>query len=190
MQKSYSLALLGATALIAGTLVGAPLVAQTTYPAPQVQHVTYTQPMTATGYVSNAQSVGLFEFEASKIGAQRAQNEQVRLFAQKLIDEHSASASKMTLAAQQAGVTPTYPALTAQQNIKLDNLRKASVSGFDRIYIGIQLEAQEDALRIHRGYSSGGDQAMMRTTSNDMATIAEGHIAAARKISSLLASEG
>jgi putative membrane protein len=190
MQKSYSFALLGATALVAVALAGAPLVAQTTYPAPQAQLVTYAHPMTATGYVQNAQSVDLFEFEASKIGAQRAQNEQVRLFAQKLIDGHSASVSKMTLAAQQAGVMPTYPTLTAQQNTKLDNLRKASISGFDKVYISTQLEAQEDALRIHRGYSSGGDQAIMRTTSNDMATVTEGHIAAARKISSLLASEG
>lgn len=190
MKQIYSFALLGATALIAGTFAITPVLAQTTaYPAPRVDRVVYAQPMTAAGYVYSAQSSDLYEYEISKIGVERAQNEQVRLFAQQVLNDHGAAMSRINVAAQQAGVSPTVGILSAPQVAKLDELRKMSTSGFDKLYARTQMESHETALALHRGYSQGGDQSMMRGTSSEMATVTEKHIAAGLKISTLLASE-
>jgi len=135
MKSFRSFALFGATALVASTFAITPVWAQTTpYPAPRAERVIYAQPMTAAGYAFSAQSSSLYEYEISKIGVERAQNEQVRLFAQQVLDDHTAAMFKMNGAVQQAGVTPTAAVLSAPQAAKLDQLRKMSTSGFDKLY--------------------------------------------------------
>ncbi|MEK9968771.1 MAG: DUF4142 domain-containing protein [Ferrovibrio sp.] len=195
MKQFRSFALLGATAIVASALAITPAMAQTTaYPittktAPRAESVVHAQQLTAAGYAYSARSSSLYEYEISKLGVERAQNEQVRLFAQQVLDDHSSAIFKMNTAVQQAGVASTAAVLSAPQATKLDNLRKMSIAGFDKLYAQTQMESHETALDLHRRYSQGGDQPMMRGTSAELASVAEEHIAAGRKISTLLASE-
>jgi putative membrane protein len=190
MKQSHSLALLGATALMAGTFAAAPLLAQTAPRYTPTEQAAMGNPTTSSGYVSQAQSGDLFELEASKIGVQRAQNEQVRLFAQQMVDDHAAAANNLSLAASQAGVTATTPVLTVQQNARLDDLRKVSLSAFDKAYIVDQLKAHEQAIALHGTYSRNAAQTTLKTSSGNMTTVSEKHLSDAKKISSLLGSEG
>lgn len=197
MNKHVSLSLLGATALAASVAAITPAMAQT--PTQQAPHKSMTQtpthqgertqaqrPLTASTYVTYAQAGDLFEYEAGKIAMERAQKEPVRLFAQKMVDQHSMEMSKLQAAARQAGVTPTSPALTRRQQAKLDELRSVSTSAFDRTYVEAQREAHERALRLHDAYARNGEQPVLRTASNESVPVIRQHLTEARHLSTQL----
>lgn len=214
MRQTLSLALLGATALAAASLAVMPLAqaqtstqqqsqqykapAQTPNDGPNKQRTTNTtkaeksetmRPITAGNYVLYAQTADLFESEAAKIAVQRAQNKDVREYAKRVVTDNATTSSKVSAAAQQAGVAPATVTLTAKQVTKLNDLRNASDAAFDRMYITAQLESQERELRLHNSYAQNGEQPALRTTSTELVPVARKHIADAKVISGQLGNE-
>jgi putative membrane protein len=151
---------------------------------------TATQPLTPANYVAYAQTADLFEVEAAKVAVQRAQNKEVREYAERVVADNSTSAARLANAARQAGVTPTTPVLTAKQQTKLRDLRSISDAAFDQQYINAQLESQERELRLHNAYARNGEQPALRSTSGELAPLARKHLSDARQISAQLGHEG
>lgn len=183
-------ALLGATALVATGIIAAPVLAQTTqYPSTTTQksRATSAKPLGTTDYLASARTADLFEVEASKIAVQRAQNKQVRDYAQRVLDDHMLSSPKLNDAAIQAGLTPTTPLLTVKQAAKLNELQKASLSSFDKNYILSQIDVHEHELRLHTDYARTGDAAAIKSNTTVMMPLVRKHIADARQISGALA---
>lgn len=205
MMKIRKLALLGATALMVSGPVA--VMAQTTSPesppavsphkspaAKTKQHASGTttqtqQPLTGTNYVTYARTADLFEIEASKIAVQKAQNKEVRDFAQRVLNENTNSSVRLDSAARQAGVTPTTPVLTTRQKAKLDELQQASISSFDKLYILSQIETQERELRLHNSYYRNGDVVVLKSTSTELIPAVRHNVAEAKRISGVLANE-
>ncbi|WP_341897026.1 DUF4142 domain-containing protein [Ferrovibrio terrae] len=184
------LALLGATAMVAVGIIAAPVLAQTTqYPSTTAQksRATSAKPLGTTDYLASARTADLFEVEASKIAVQRAQNKQVRDYAQRVLDDHALSSPKLNDAAIQAGLTPTTPLLTVKQAAKLNELQKASLSSFDKNYILSQIDVHERELRLHTDYARTGDAMTIKNNSTVMMPLVRKHIADAKQISGALA---
>ncbi|EOC1335035.1 DUF4142 domain-containing protein [Cronobacter turicensis] len=74
------------------------------------------------------------EVAAAKIALKKAQNSDVKAFAQKMVDDHSAALSKVQTVAQQKGVTlPTEP--DAKHKAMAAKLEKESGDAFDKMYM-------------------------------------------------------
>ncbi|ELY4608335.1 DUF4142 domain-containing protein [Cronobacter turicensis] len=74
------------------------------------------------------------EVAAAKIALEKAQNSDVKAFAQKMVDDHSAALSKVQTVAQQKGVTlPTEP--DAKHKAIVAKLEKESGDAFDKMYM-------------------------------------------------------
>ncbi|EOV0633846.1 DUF4142 domain-containing protein [Cronobacter turicensis] len=74
------------------------------------------------------------EVAAAKIALEKAQNSDVKAFAQKMVDDHSAALSKVQTVAQQKGVTlPTEP--DAKHKAIAAKLEKESGDAFDKMYM-------------------------------------------------------
>ncbi|EGT5182998.1 DUF4142 domain-containing protein [Cronobacter sakazakii] len=74
------------------------------------------------------------EVAAAKIALEKAQNRDVKAFAQKMVDDHSAALSKVQAVAQQKGVTlPTEP--DAKHKAMAAKLEKESGDAFDKQYM-------------------------------------------------------
>lgn len=153
-------------------------------------HKGSTAQLTPANYIAYAQTADLFEVEAAKIAVQRAQNKDVREYAERVVADNSVSAARLANAARQANVTPTTAVLTAKQQTKLRDLRNASDAAFDQQYINTQLESQERELRLHNSYARNGDQPVLRTTSGELAPLTRKHLSDARQISAQLGHEG
>jgi len=153
-------------------------------------HKGSTAQLTPANYIAYAQAADLFEVEAAKIAVQRAQNKDVREYAERVVADNSVSAARLANAARQANVTPTTAVLTAKQQTKLGDLRNASDAAFDQQYINAQLESQERELRLHNSYARNGDQPALRTTSGELAPLTRKHLSDARQISAQLGHEG
>ncbi len=74
------------------------------------------------------------EIEAGKLALSKTQNEQVKSFAQKMIDDHSKAQQDLQRLAQAKGVTlPTTP--DAKHQTMMKKLDRSSGAEFDRLYL-------------------------------------------------------
>jgi putative membrane protein len=140
-----------------------------------------SQATTAQAYVSNAAMGDMFEIQSSQLAVQKAQTASVKSFAQMMIDGHTATSAKLKPIAQQAGVAP--PAmLDAKHQAMISSLQAASATEFEKRYIEQQTTAHQEALALHQGYASKGDNAALRAFASQTAPIVEQHLAQLRKL--------
>lgn len=118
---------------------------------------------TTKGFVQAAATSDMYEVAAGKIALQRSHTPAVRDFAQKMVEAHTATTSKLKgiLASNNINVAPPAHVDDRRQGM-LDNLRGASASEFDNRYIAQQIAAHEEADILFRGYAKDGDNAAVR----------------------------
>jgi putative membrane protein len=165
--------------------------AQTNHPAGHAttsKGIVKTSRISTTAYVPRAQTGSLFEIEASKIAVQRAQKKEVKDFAQRMVDDHSRAAMKFDAAVQKSGITPKPVGLDTESLNKLEVLKAASTSAFDRTYVAMQVEAHEKSLSLHQGYASAGDKAPLKMAAQDSVPMIQHHLQDIRSISADIAS--
>ena len=133
-------------------------------------------PTDAAGYVAQAGAADLFEIESSKIALEKSQNKAVRDFAQMMIDQHQKSTADIKAAAQKAGVTVQPPALMANQQQILEEIKAADAGNFDSVYVRNQRMAHNAALALHQGYARNGDTPALKETASAVAKVVQEHI--------------
>jgi putative membrane protein len=72
--------------------------------------------------------------------------------------------------------------LMPMQQRMLDQLRNASGSNFDRLYMTQQVPAHEMALALHSNYSRSGDTPALRTTAAAAVPVVQQHLDEARRM--------
>ena len=128
-------------------------------------------------YVQKAAMGDMFEIESSKIAAEKAQNKEVKDFAQKMVKDHTESTKMITEASAKGKVNATMPKeLDAEHKAKLEKLRSASGAEFDRQYVTMQMEAHEKAMQLHAGYAKTGDNEQLKEAAEDIAEHVEDHL--------------
>jgi putative membrane protein len=132
-------------------------------------------------YVQMAAASDLFEIQSSQLAVSRAQNPDVRAFAQMLIEHHTATTQQLTAAATAAG-TPPSPALMPMQAEMITQLQGANGAAFDRMYMRQQVPAHQMALALHQNYASNGDTASLRTVAAAAVPIVRQHLERARAL--------
>lgn len=121
-------------------------------------------PTSAAEYVRQAALSDRYEVESSRLALGRAQSEDLKRFAQHMIDEHTATSAALMAALPRAGVAP--PDVSAPDRVRqglLDALQQAQNGGeFDRRYRAQQVQAHREALALHQNYAANGDNAVLR----------------------------
>jgi putative membrane protein len=119
----------------------------------------------------------LYEIEAGKIAVARAKDPKVKAFGQMMIDDHSKSTADMKATLQKAGLSITPPVgLDERRKGMLDNLRAAGDADFDLAYLHQQLAAHLEALTLHKGYSSAGDNADLKAVAGKIVPVVQMHL--------------
>lgn len=103
----------------------------------------------------------MFEVDSSQVVVTKAQDQHVKDFAQKMIDDHGAANSKLAaIAGEQKLQVPT--ALDADHKSDLDALNSATGPVGDS-YVQMQLKAHADAVELFESYAQIGDNASLKT---------------------------
>lgn len=99
-------------------------------------------------FLKQADQNGLAEVESSKLALTKAQNQQVKAFAQQMVDDHTKANDELKALAQSKGVElPNQPSLAQRAKMKL--LEKSDPENFDRRYIEqMGVEAHEDTVEL------------------------------------------
>ncbi len=109
-----------------------------------------------SGQMSDANILALLhasntaEIEVGRLARQRAQGAQVRSFAQRMIDDHSAMDKEGIALAKQLNATPVLPdsSLVEENSKALADLREQSGNAFDAAYVEQQIGAHERTLEL------------------------------------------
>lgn len=140
----YTAAILAAALLVSGSAQAAP---------------------SAETFVKKATISNLFEIQSSQLALQKSQNEQVKQFAQQMIDDHTKAGdrlkSTLSTTAIDSGTVPTT--LDAKHQKIEDKLNSASPEKFDKDYIKAQSKAHGEAIALFKSYADNGDNAALKT---------------------------
>jgi putative membrane protein len=130
----------------------------------------------AATYVAQAGASDLFEIDSSKAVLTKTKDAQVRKFAEKMIQDHTASTAKVKAAAKQAGIVVSPPRLSPDQQRMLDEIKSAPASNIDTVYIADQRTAHQNALSLHQSYAQSGDAPALKAVAAQIAPIVQQHI--------------
>ncbi len=129
---------------------------------------------TAEGFAQELKSSGEFEIQSSTVALQKTKNEQLRNFAQKMIDDHTAADKKLTETLKQANLPEPKYALLTKPREKLQYLEASTGNTFERRYVQDQIQAHTQAVHLLETYSKRGDNdALKQLASNLLPTIKE-----------------
>ncbi|MGW8137157.1 DUF4142 domain-containing protein [Sphingomonas zeae] len=158
------------SAALALGFAAAPIAAQTPPPPPPA-----AAKAQAAAYVKAAGMSDLYEITSSKLALQKSRNDDVRRFAQMMIDHHTQTTAATVRAAKQDGLKPMPPKLGGAE-ASIGELRRASADGFDRLYIGQQLPAHQAALDLHQSFAANGDRPALKASAQAAVPIVQQHI--------------
>lgn len=119
---------------------------------------------TTPDFLHTAAVANRFEIDSSKIAVERTSNSAVKEFAQKMIDDHMATAGKMQDAVKSAGLDPKMvpDVLDDSHQKMIDKLKKADAKDFDKEYIDAQADAHKDAVDLFDSYAKDGENASIK----------------------------
>jgi putative membrane protein len=133
------------------------------------------QAMTVPGpFAQELKSSGQFEIESSRLALSRTQNEEIKKFAQKMIDDHTAADQKLSETMKQANLPePKYGMLEKTRDL-LKKLTVLHGANFDRAYVREQIQGHKGVLELLEVYSKQGrNDAVRQLASTLLPTIKE-----------------
>jgi len=104
-------------------------------------------------FATMAAQSNMLEIESSRVALEKAQSDEVREFAQKMVDDHTKAGEEMTQAAAGDGVNDVPKSLDAAHEQMLTQLEQASADQFDSQYVQMQLAAHQQAVALFSSYA-------------------------------------
>ena len=132
-------------------------------------------PMTPQDFASTAASSDIFEIQSSEIALQKGQSDQVKEFAQMMIDDHTKASEELKAAAAKDGATVPAELLEAHR-VQLETLNNAPESGFDAAYLQAQVGAHEEAIALMTGYAKDGEDGALKAHAEKAAPVIQKHL--------------
>jgi putative membrane protein len=141
-----------------------------------------TAPVTdPQGFASKAAVSNMFEIQASQLALTVSTTPAVKIFAQKMIDDHTKAGQQMQRAAQTENVSvPT--ALDGPTSQQLAQLKGLSGQQFDQAYIPIQLQAHKDAVALFQTYSTSGQTGALKDFAGETLPTLQMHLKMVRDL--------
>ncbi|NWF74418.1 MAG: DUF4142 domain-containing protein [Nitrospirae bacterium] len=131
-------------------------------------------------------TINLSEINAASLARQKASSPDTRMFAARMLNEHTRMLQQMRHLARRIHIQPQPPALALQatktHQTTMEELRNLSDRDFDRAYLKYQIRMHEQALNLvqdtARSVESPQLQQHLRQAHPDL----EGHLSAAKAI--------
>ena len=135
-------------------------------------------------FVDQASAKGLAEIETAKLALDKSQSEDVRTFAQKMIDDHTQANQKLAELAGQ------HDDLEISDNATLMDMAKATIlkfregDNFDKAYANNQVVAHEQTIELFREYIQNGENAELKQFAEQTLPKLEQHLKHAQELAS------
>lgn len=139
----------------------------------------------AKGFMTTAAEDGMFEVEAGKIAASKAQDAAVKQYGQEMASDHTRASNELKQLAQKENVTlPNEPGAAHKQ--KLEKLKGLSGAEFDREYMTMMVEAHQKAVDLFQNQANTGNKADVKAFASKTLPTLKEHLEDAKSISGKL----
>jgi putative membrane protein len=164
------------------SLTAAPLRAQT--PA---QPSTTSAPAKAdkaagadTAFVMDAAKGGMMEVAKGKVAAQHASRDDVKQFAQRMVDDHTKAGDELKTIASGKNIIlpPDQPA--AKDQAVLDQMSKMNGGAFDQAYLADQVKDHEKTIALFEKEARSGNDAELKAFAKKTLPTLKEHLTAVR----------
>jgi putative membrane protein len=140
-------------------------------------------------FVMEAARGGMAEVELGQLASQKAQSEQVKQFAQRMVTDHGKANDELKSIAQQKNIT-IPSALDAKHKAKMDKFSKMSGAEFDRAYMQDMLQDhRKDVNDFRKESQSGKDPEVKAWAAKTLPTLEE-HLRLAQSASGAVGTSG
>lgn len=130
---------------------------------------------------ANAAQGGMAEVELAKLAQQKAQNAEVKSFAQMMVADHSKANDELkALAAKRNVVLPTD---MGSHKSTLDDLSKLSGAEFDKAYVEAMVDDHEEDVEMFESKTTSSDADIKAFTNKTLPTLKK-HLEAIKAIQS------
>ncbi|MEO7436373.1 MAG: DUF4142 domain-containing protein [Candidatus Binatia bacterium] len=120
-----------------------------------------TLPTGAQDFVEHAAEGGMAEVALGKLAVSKATDQDVKEFAQKMVDDHSKANAELTsLAKSKSLEVPTEP--NAKHKAEADSLSKLSGAAFDKAYMTSMVADHDHDVAMFRNFSERGDDTELK----------------------------
>jgi putative membrane protein len=179
-----------AVAQNATTPPAAPPSIAATPPVPPTSQVEPTSPAPATAadlspadkaFVTKAAQGGLAEVQMAQLAQQKASSDDVKKFAQTMIDDHTPNNEQLVKLATAKGLTPPTDPNAMQQKM-LAHLQGLSGAKFDKAYVKIQVRAHTMMLKEMRMEAQRGKDADLKNFAEQTSSTVEHHLSMAQDL--------
>jgi putative membrane protein len=132
-------------------------------------------------FVMDALKGGMAEVELGKLASERASNDAVKQFGQRMADDHGKANDELKKIAEDKGMTPPT-AMDAKHKKLHDRLAKLSGSAFDRAYMDEMVKDHKvDVKEFERAAKSAKDSEVKEFASKTLPTLQE-HLKQAQSV--------
>jgi len=132
-------------------------------------------------FVDEASAKGIAEIETAKMALDKGTSEDVKHFAQKMIDDHTQANQKLAQLAQQKNLEMSDEA-TLMDKAKAMILQLRDGENFDEAYANNQVVAHEQTIELYREYVEGGDNPDLKQFAQQTLPKLEEHLKQAKEL--------
>ncbi len=130
-------------------------------------------------FVMKAAQGGVAEVQMAQLAQQKADNADVKSFAQTMIDEHTPNNEQLTKLATAKGLTPPSDPNAMQQKM-LTHLQGLDGTKFDKAYISGQVKAHTMMLKLFRTEAASTKDPDLKSFAEQTTTAVEHHLTMAK----------
>ena len=132
-------------------------------------------------FVMKAAQGGVAEVQMAQLAQQKASSDDVKKFAQSMIDDHTPNNEQLVKLATAKGITPPSDPNAMQQKM-LTHLQGLSGEKFDKAYVKIQVRAHTMMLKEMRMEAKRGQDSDLKSFADQTAPTVEHHLSMAQDL--------
>jgi putative membrane protein len=132
-------------------------------------------------FATKAASSNTFEIQSSELALDHPVRDDVKAFAQQMIEDHTAAGEKMEAAAKKDGV-PVPTALAPAEQAEMDKLQGTADDAFEAAYVSAQAKAHDEAVELFASFSQEGPESALKTFAGETLPTLQMHQTEAHKL--------
>jgi putative membrane protein len=129
-----------------------------------------------TTWVKTVAAANFFEIESSKIALEKSSSEDVKKFAQQMIDDHTKAGEKLASVLKNQGMELPPRDLAPKQADAIELLKKVDGKDFDAAYVSLQHGAHMEAVTLFMTYAAKPDDAALGAFAKETVPTLEMHL--------------
>jgi putative membrane protein len=142
-----------------------------------------TAPTSDAGkFVQHLKSSGNFEILSSGLALTKSESDQIKKFAQKMIDDHKAADQKLDETLKQANLPEREYEISEHHMDQFNQLKVVNGARFDRQYIQDQIQGHKEVAELLEFFSQRGDNAALKQLASTLLPTIQEHMKMAEEL--------